>query len=443
MQSFKARISSQPFIAKYGDMLWRIVQVGLVFGVIKSFSFLSVILLSNVVTDVAQYGLFEYALGVGVLLAIVLTAGLQGAYPYFNLKLQAEGFQSLFYLHAAGIAGLTLLFFLGNYWLDFGVPRKFSLAILLGGIVAIQMLLSSILKSHDHVKKAVVTDSAVLLILFFYIVGLNGVGDVFSYDLFELALCSFLFFLLIINILNWWKYRSDFSFQRYVQAVDYGRHIILSAFLVIFLTTGGRILIEYFFDLEAVGYYTFYLRFATLAVIIQQVFLVAFFRKIYQSEPRVLDAWFMLMWGVIFVLILLSWKIIPFVFGEYLTLLKTSFLEYENIYFMLCFHALFWVGIAFNSNVIHREKLSHQMNVHFLMITLIMLVAMFVLHQTGKLSLSVLILTNLAAVFLALESQFKILKKNDVNFMKFKWLTRGGLAFFIITQAAKAAGTMI
>jgi len=138
------------------------------------------------------------------------------------------------------------------------------------------------------------------------------------------------------------------------------------------------------------------------------------------------------------VLILLSWKIIPLVFGEHLALLKASFGEYKNIYFMLCFHALFWVGIAFNSNVIHREKLSHQMNVHFLMITLLMLVAMFSLNQMGQLSLSVLILTNLAAVFFALESQFKILKKSEVNFVKFKWITRCGLMFFMFVQIAQS-----
>ena len=241
------RISGHNFIAKYGDMLWRIVQVGLVFGVIKSFSFLSVILLSNVVADVAQYGLFEYALGVGVLLAIVLTAGLQGAYPYFNLKLRAEGFRSLFFLHATGIAVFTLAFFFCNNWFAWGVPRKFSLAVLLGGIVSIQMLLSSILKSHDHIKKAVIADSAVLLMLFFYIVGLNAVGGVFDYIFFEYALCSFLLILLIINVFCWFKFREDYTFRRYAQALDYGRHIILSAFLVMFLTTGGRILIEYFF----------------------------------------------------------------------------------------------------------------------------------------------------------------------------------------------------
>jgi len=256
-------------------------------------------------------------------------------------------------------------------------------------------------------------DSAVLLILFGYIVFLNGIGGVFSYDLFEYVLCGFLLLLLIINLLNWVKHRSDFSFQRYARALDYGRHIILSAFLVIFLTTGGRILIEYFFDLAAVGYYTFYLRFATLAVILQQVFLVAFFRKIYQSEVRILDSWFALMWGAIFVFILCSWKIIPLVFGEHLALLKSSFFEYKNIYFTLCFHTLFWVGIAFNSNVIHREKLSHRMNIHFLMITLMMLATMFVLHQIGQLSLINLILINLVALFFAVE---------------------GGLVFFILVN---------
>ena len=101
---------------------------------------------------------------------------------------------------------------------------------------------------------------------------------------------------------------------------------------------------------------------------------------------------------------------------------------------MLCFHALFWVGIAFNSNVIHREKLSHQMNIHFLMITLAMLILVFLIHQVGYLSLPLLIITNLVAVFFALEAQFNILKKNDINFVKFKWLTRGGLAFFIAVQ---------
>ncbi len=68
---------------------------------------------------------------------------------------------------------------------------------------------------------------------------------------------------------------------------------------------------------------------------------MAFFRKTYQSKPHTLDNYFALMWMVIFVFVLLSWKIIPIAFGDSLTLLKEHFLRYKNIYFILCFHALF------------------------------------------------------------------------------------------------------
>ncbi len=416
-----------------GDAI-RLLGVGLVFGSIKLISFFSVILLSNVTTSAAEYGLFEYALGIGILLAIVLNAGLQGAYPYFNLKLQSTGYKSLFYLHGV-LVGLTILLLLGfNSIFQWQIPEKFLLAGMLGGIIAMQMMMSSILKSHDQIKKAVLLDAGVLLVLTVYILGLMLIGRQFSYELFNVALGIYLGGLVILFAGKAWQERADFSIAHYKTALNYGCHIVGSAFLVIFLTTGARILIEYFFGLETVGYYTFYLRFATLAVMAQQVFLVAFFRKIYQSEPAVLDNYFAAILSFIFVFVLLSWLLIPLIFGNHLDLLRESYIDYKSIYYMLCFHALLWTGIALNSNVIHREKLSSGMNVHFLWITLLMLLSIYVLHQLHQLDLIKLILVNIGALFLALEMQFNILKnKGNIHFIHFKWLARSFIGFFFIT----------
>ncbi len=139
---------------------------------------------------------------------------------------------------------------------------------LLGGIISVQMIFSSILKSHDHVKKAVLIDAGVLLLLFAYTLSVMSTNIAFKYDFFEKILCFCLITLLIISFFYFKKYFHSFSSQRYKQALNYGRHIILSAFLIVFLTTGGRILIEYFFDLAVVGYYTFYVRFATPVVML-------------------------------------------------------------------------------------------------------------------------------------------------------------------------------
>ena len=82
---------------KIKHQIFKISGFSIIFGLIKLNSFTAALFLSNFTANAADYGLFEYAFSFGLILAIPLDFGLQVAYPFFNLKLKKEGFQSIFF----------------------------------------------------------------------------------------------------------------------------------------------------------------------------------------------------------------------------------------------------------------------------------------------------------------------------------------------------------
>jgi len=88
--------------------LLRIFSVGLVFAVVKLAGFATAILLAQLVDDVAVYGLFEFALTLGIVLSLFFNGGLQAAYPFFNLKENRKGYHSIFFAHSL-IVGFGVL----------------------------------------------------------------------------------------------------------------------------------------------------------------------------------------------------------------------------------------------------------------------------------------------------------------------------------------------
>ena len=109
----------------------RLLMFALVFGGVKLSGFASALLLSGI-CSLADYGKYEYALAAGLILAIPLNIGLQGAYPYFNLRLRKRGFRAIFYFHSISVCSVFLFLLLMDLLFIHLLNEKLIIAVLFG-----------------------------------------------------------------------------------------------------------------------------------------------------------------------------------------------------------------------------------------------------------------------------------------------------------------------
>ena len=250
----------------------------LVFGFVKLNAFTAALFLSNLVASVSDYGLFEYALTIGFMTAIPLNFGLNGAYPFFNIKLGKKDYKSVFYFHGLLMGSLMLSIYGIHLFIHDFLPTKYVFALLIGGVVSVQALSSSILKSHEVLVRAVFFDGGLFIALNAYNLFLYLSGDVFDVENLQSCFALYLLALTVGYGFLFWQEISDFSFKKYFKVLRFGKHIVFSAFLIICLTGSARIFIEWFLDLETVGYYGIYFRFAAMTVMLHQIVNIVFFK---------------------------------------------------------------------------------------------------------------------------------------------------------------------
>lgn len=416
------------YIAKFS---WFI----LVYIFIKINGFTAALFFSNLVSDVSDYGLFEYALSLGFMLAVVFNFGLQGAYPYFNLKLKKEGYHSLFHAHALILGSIMIGLFFVDQFLYSLIPSKYLFATLIGCIIALQVMSSVILKSHEILQKAVLFDGGFFIVLNLYNLQLYFTEGTFDINALQWIFGIYLFLLTSWHGFAFWKNREDFSRKKYFEALRFGRHIVISSFLIICLTGSTRIFIEWFLNLEEVGYYGFYFRFASIAIIFHQIINIVFFKKMYQSNAQTLDKYFSIFLKILLIGGLIIWQIIPLFFKDVLTLLQDSHATYESLYFILVFQMIFWIALALNENIIYREGLSRRMNNGLFVLIILMLVSFWQLHNMGILNIFRLAIINMAAIFLATEFQFLLLKQKNTDLLHMRITGRVIMILFVIGYA--------
>lgn len=394
----------------------------IVFGFIKLNAFTAALFLSNFVDDTADYGLFEYALSIGLILSIPLNFGLQGAYPFFNLKSRRKGFKSVFYFHSLTISGFLGICFVINRYVYTLMPDKLAFALLIGGIIAMQVMLSAILKSHEKIFPAVFLDGGLFLVLNLYNLWLYSTGTTLDFSILELIFGIYLIFLFSLHSYRFLQTKRDFSWANYRESMQFGKNLLVSSFLIICLTGSARIFIEYFLDMEQVGIYAFYFRFAAAVVMIHQVINIVFFKKMYQAPPATLDKYFSIF--LVFILIVGSVLLflVPLVFKGSLRLLDETWQEYHLLYAILSFQMVFWICMALNENILYREELSNKMNSWFLGLFLAMGGGIYLLHSQNQLNLFNLTLINSICLVLACEVQFMLLRRRQLSFAKTRTL---------------------
>lgn len=400
------------------------------FGTVKISSLFAALFSSNLVSDINDYGIFEYALTFGGIASIIMDVGGNGSYPYFSLKKGEQNYDAVFYAHYLPfiVLGIALLIFLHL----FNLSDKISLCVLLTLILGMQSRLSTIFKSRDFIFYSLLCDGGLFLVINLYniFVYINHTHFILS----ELLIVLFIY-TIILSLFFGAKYyleKEHFNLEKYKAVLKWGYKIVLSSFLIIFLTSSARILIENLLGLQQVAEYSFYFRLACITVMLHQAINIFFFKKIYTSDPRILDKYLSWFFIIIMLLGLMVWEIVPFIFQPFFKLLRSYSIYDKQLFLILSFQVYFWIVMATFENIIYREDLSSKMNVYFFFILMLFLGLPFIFKYYFTLNILGICFINMLCLFICTEVQFYCLKIRGIYFKKSHIFNYAVLALFTV-----------
>ncbi|MFK7808014.1 MAG: hypothetical protein AB8F74_09470 [Saprospiraceae bacterium] len=405
------------------NKLLRIIFFALVFGLVKINSVLAVFILSNFSPSIEIFGTIDYALALGIIICVPLNAGLPGAYPYFILKLKETVYESAFYFHGWILSSVFLAILLSCFFLPIPLSITAQLTILIAAIFCLQILASVMFKSHEKLFTALLFEAGFFLIL-------NSYNLFLFFTNSEVAIAElknwFIIYLVILNLYFTihFFYSNKLKWKYYKSIIRFGFPLVTGSLLIIALTGSARIIIERWIDMKAVGIYGLYFRLAALVVLIHQILNIAFFKKIYTSEPQKLDLWFE--YFLVFILAVsgLCFIAIPVLVMPFISIIKSTWSTYHSLYFVLIFQMFFWIVLALFENIIYREGLSSKCNPGLIGLFLIMLSGITLYHYIAILDLITLVSFNAITIYLSCEWQIYLLKKANLFFPKTKRLIR-------------------
>ncbi len=387
---------------------------GFAFTLAKATVYFVPLLLADVLSE-SDFGVLEYALaGLGMIVNTLINLGVPGAYPYFILRKKRRDLKATFSLHPI----ILLIPFVINQIVYFGfnLDINFYLAFNISYIIANQVFYSTQFKSHERSTIAVFFDSGVYLILlaFFLLSRLDLVSIGISTINKFILLYSLVY--VMYAIYGYFKNKTSILITDYKTILNFSVHLLISTFLIFLITTSGRILVELFFDFETVGVYAFYFRLAAIVVMIHQVVNIAFFKKIYTFDPRVLDRYYFLFFIFIFTLSIIIFLCAPYLVNSISEYFSKTYMENRVVYFLLSAQMVMWIASALNSNIIDRENLAARNNTRFLLLIVLSSIALFLLKDV--MTLSLLTFCHLSVIFLANIIQYFSLYKKEIYFLK-------------------------
>jgi O-antigen/teichoic acid export membrane protein len=423
---------SQIFIQKGGTNFLLFI---LAFGLVKSNTFLSPLLLANTIS-IEEYGSIEFALSIGMILAAFAHLGIGTSYPFFNLKRDRKDNNAIIIFHGILIAMTGLfwgIFIITSNFIEF----KYGLGLQILLVFASQLILSIIYRTNKKSIFAIIIDGSLYIPLLLY-----GLLVLMEYE-YSIIVLNYLYILyqlilLIIYVFEWKLAEGKVTKEAYLEVLSFGGVIVICGVFSVSLTMGGRLLVEHFFSEATIGYYSFYYRFATAVMLLYQALTVYFFKDIYVMEMSKLDKYFSIFVAIITLLGLALWILVPLMLIDYIPLLSNSFEEYKVLYLLLCFQMPFWISMALNENIVYRENLSKQFSV-VLGITIVFMVGLlFSLDYLVGVSLPMIVIANIAAYYIVIEGQFFLIKqKTKATFSKTRYvlwaiMILGGFMFFLV-----------
>lgn len=165
---------------------------------------------------------------------------------------------------------------------------------------------------------------------------------------------------------------------------------------------------------EQVGIYSFYFRIAGISVTIYMFIYIAFFKKLYLSDPLKLDKYFSALMSVVLFFCILFYFASPILIGIF-------FKDFENIdgsklLLLLSLQMPIWTGIALNEGIISRENILNKMNAQLIIIVLFFPILLFLLKE--RMTLDLFTFLNIIIFCIAYASQLYILQKKNIYLRK-------------------------
>jgi len=193
----------------------------LLFGLVKYATLMGGIWMAQLVGEMHIYGRFEYAFTAGIFLSIPLNVGMQGAYPHFILEQKQPDFEVVFEAHAFSLTSVVLGLIALNYWLGIWMTLTFNLSLILGGIIALQVLSAVICKSTAFIYKAVLLEGGLFLVINSY----NGWVYLMKSD-YDLSVLQSGCLVYLVGFWLWYgcrfyQHRGDFLWANYTTALKF------------------------------------------------------------------------------------------------------------------------------------------------------------------------------------------------------------------------------
>jgi O-antigen/teichoic acid export membrane protein len=380
----------------------------------KGVAFLAPLILIGYVS-LLEYGKIEYSYGLGRLLCGCALLGIGGAYPYFMLKKQETDKEMYFYLYGfIGflVSALFLILKISNIFED-----EILFTYLFTFVFAFQGLYSGILKTEDKGYKGVMFDSGYYFLLA-VILSFRAIVP-------SLPVAKVLMWGLWINILGYSVYFTYrffvvkrikghiYSWIKVAEIVKFGIPLVLSGFIMYWLTSCARVYIGHFIGYEAVGIYSFYFRLVGISVVIQQFLYIAFFKKLYMGDSSFLDKYYVLVMVLILACcIVVSLLSIPIV-GYFMP--DKDFSDIKLL-LLLSIQMPIWVGISFCEGLTARENIVIKMNIRLVFIVLAFALFLFLIRN--HLDLHIFTLGMIIQFYMAFTIQIMLLRKRGVGLRK-------------------------
>jgi O-antigen/teichoic acid export membrane protein len=347
-------------------------------------------------------------------MAIIASLGLPGAYGYFILKRREFDKESVF-LSFGVVVLITALLCAVMSHLNI-ITAKLYFLILYTLIFAIQRLYSSKLKCEGKGYFAVLIDGG------YYFVLAGVIVCVWLYP--QIEVLPFLLRALELYIISWGvcvslkffrltKKCQELPFSsRSIAVLKYSYKLILSGFIIFWLTSSARIYINFFLGAESVGIYSYYYRIAGMAYILYQFIYIAFYQKIYLAESKKMDEYYVALMAIVTISCLMCIFIVPFLSSFF----NKDVAARPELYILLSLQMPIWIGTALCEGAISRENVVMRQNIYIGVIVAIFPLLLFCVRRI--LTLELFTFLNTCDFAVALIAQIYILKDKGIFLRK-------------------------
>lgn len=387
------------------------------YGFLKLSSLTAPLFLSNILSK-KDYGEFEYAFSIGVILGVFLDFGFSGSYSFFVLKQNKLKFIHIFRSFIVFVVTSTITISSLLLYLKI-LNQVVFIAILIAVVWQFQMFTSSTLKTANKAFLAIITDS-----IFFLLINLTTFFLLFFKIDYDRNILISTLLLYIIVMLGFYFYKSIttlkyiyFSVSALKTIIFYSFPFLLNGFLMMFLVNISRILIEKYCGTIEVANYSFFFRISYLILSIYQVFNIFFFSKSYLMNSRNLDNYFFYVTLCATIVAYTLWFSIPLLNLPF-TLLQDMTDNQYKLFFILCSYAIFWVISAFNEGVLGRESVLVESNYYNTGLIIIFLALVYIISHFTSITPNIIVTINYMVIFLVTQIQFYILERKKITFYK-------------------------